>query len=460
MHVLLINPYELGRQPFGLAEPAALLAQSGFQVECLDLSLQRLDLAALGRAALVAISLPMHTATRVALEALPRIRAGAPGAHVCAYGLYAPMNAALLRLQGVHTVLGGESEPDLLALAQAVRDGTAVASDEPRVSLAKVSFAVPDRQPLPPLSRYAQLRLADGRTRTCGFTEASRGCKHLCRHCPVVPVYHGRFRVVPVELVLADIAAQVAVGAEHISFGDPDFFNGPTHAERLVRALHSRFPDLSYDVTIKVEHLLAHAGLLPVLAQTGCLFITSAVEAVDDEVLAHLAKGHTDADFDQAVALTRQAGIALAPTFVPFTPWTTLEGYRRLLVRLVDLALMEAVPPIQLAIRLLVPAGSYLLELPELRTRLAAFDPALLGYPWEHPDPRVDALQRAVQAWVEQSASRPRAEVFGHIWALAHEALGMAVPRLPESALGQPIPHMSEPWYCCAEPTRQQLESF
>ena len=108
-----------------------------------------------------------------------------------------------------------------------------------------------------------------------GYTEATRGCKHLCRHCPVVPVYRGAFRIVQQDVVLEDIRQQVAAGAEHITFGDPDFFNGPGHAIPIVEALHREWPALTYDVTIKMEHLLKHRELLPVLKATGCLFVTS-----------------------------------------------------------------------------------------------------------------------------------------------------------------------------------------
>ncbi len=145
-------------------------------------------------------------------------------------------------------------------------------------------------------------------TKVVGYTEASRGCKHTCRHCPIVPVYDGRFRVVPIDIVLADVRAQVAAGARHVTFGDPDFFNGIRHAMAVVHAVHAEFPDLSYDVTIKIEHLLAHADRLPELTATGCAFVTSAVESVDDDILERLAKGHTLADFERAVALCRDAG--------------------------------------------------------------------------------------------------------------------------------------------------------
>lgn len=460
--VVLVNPYELGRQPFALAEPAAWLKREGFAVRCLDLSLEKLEPEPLAAANVVALYVGMHTATRIAIEALPRIRQLAPEAHLCVYGLYAPMNEALLRAQGVGTVLGGEVEPALVSLCEALRlDGKPPARSAPVVSLARVPFVVPDRSVLPQLSRYAHLVLPEGSTRVAGFAEGSRGCKHLCRHCPVVPVYQGKFRIVPAEVVIEDIRQQVSEGARHISFGDPDFFNGPTHGLKLARALHAAFPEISFDATIKVQHLIDHAGLLPELRACGCLFITSAVEAVDDAILLRLDKNHTSRDFDRAVALTRAAGIALAPTFVAFTPWTTLAGYIALLERLVALRLVESVPPVQLIIRLLVPEGSWLLKLADFRETLPPFDPALLGYPWRHPDPRVDRLQQELQARVAQGEAEKlsRREVFAGLWRRAHEVAGRAVPDLPAD-LGSPIPRLSEPWYCCAEPTAQQLQAF
>jgi radical SAM superfamily enzyme YgiQ (UPF0313 family) len=460
--VVLINPYELGRQPFGLAEPAAWLKREGCEVQCLDLSLQMLEPEVLAGADLVAIYVAMHTATRIAVAALPRIKQLAPGAHLCVYGLYAPMNEAMFRELGVATVLGGEVEPALVSLVRRLKGSNTGAQSEPVVSLSKIDFIMPDRSGLPALARYAHLITPEGGSKIVGFAEGSRGCKHLCRHCPVVPVYQGMFRILPVDVVMDDIRQQVAAGAQHISFGDPDFLNGPTHAERLVRALHAEFPQVTYDATIKIQHLLAHPGLLPVLKQTGCLFITSAVEAVDDRILDYLAKNHTNADFGRAVQLLRAAGIALAPTFVPFTPWTTLEGYIALLARLVELELVESVPPIQLAIRLLVPQGSELLKLPGFMDCLGAFDPKLLGYPWRHTDARVDALQKDIQAWVTEAeaACISRHDSFARIWQLAHAAAGLNAPALPQAGVTVSGARLSEPWYCCAEPTDQQLQSF
>ena len=460
MKVVLVSPYELGRQPFGLAEPTAWLRAQGFEVVCVDLSQASLEPELLLGARLVAIHLAMHTATRIAIEALPRIRELAPDAYLCVYGLYAPVNATYFETLGVQGVLGGEFEADLLELATRVRDEDAPGMFH-RTDVAKLAFQLPDRQSLPPLEQYAQLLGAGPHPLTVGFAEGSRGCKHLCRHCPVVPVYGGRFRIVPVEIVMADIDQQVAAGAQHISFGDPDFFNGPTHALRLIRALHDRHPSLTYDATVKVEHILKHRDALPELARTGCLFLTSAVESVDDVVLAKLEKNHTCADFEEAVRVMREAGIALAPTFVAFHPWSSLEGYLALLTKLVELELVESVPAIQLGIRLLIPQGSRLLELPGFERLIGAFDPELLGYPWAHSDPRVDALALEVQTLAEagERESWSRGATFERIWTAAHSALGRNAPPLPP-LVGDSPPHHSEPWYCCAEPTQQQLQTI
>lgn len=463
MRAVLISTYELGHQPFGVASPAAWLADEGLEVACVDLAVEELDERAVAAADLVAVYLPMHTATRLAAAVLPRVRALNPAAHLCVYGLYAPVNADYLRELGAQSILAGEFEPGLVDLARRLANGGDGGDDAaaPRVDLAKQRFRVPARERLPAPERYAVVLTGDGGERVAGYTEASRGCKHLCRHCPVVPVYGGRFFVVGREVVLEDIRQQVAAGAEHVTFGDPDFFNGPGHALRLVEDLHAEWPWLTYDVTIKVEHLLRHAGDLPRLADTGCLFVTTAVESVDDAVLEKLDKGHTRADFVRVAELAREAGLTLHPTFIPFLPWTTPESYLDLLALLAELGLVDNVAPVQLAIRLLLPRGSRLLELPEMADYLGPFDAEKLSYDWRPADPRADDLQAAAFETVQagERAGRSRRAIFAELWELAHGFAGRPARPLPPGARGpdRPVPHMSEPWYCCAEPTEEQL---
>jgi hypothetical protein len=285
--------------------------------------------------------------------------------------------------------------------------------------------------------------MPDGTERVAGATDATRGCKHRCRHCPIVPVYDGQFRVVAVDTVLADIDQQVAAGAEHITFGDPDFLNGPTHARRVVEALHARHPPVTYDATIKVEHLLRHRDLLPVLARTGCLFVTTAVESVDDHVLEQFEKNHTRADFVEAVGLTREVGLTLAPTFVAFTPWTTRDGYRDLLDTVARLDLIDHVAPVQWGLRLLITQGSRLLELADIQRMAGAFDSRTLTYPWTHEDPRVDQLQQQIAQLIGVGATRSRRALFTEVSCLAGRR-PQEDPYLARAA----IPYLNEPWYC------------
>ena len=471
MRVVLISTYELGRQPFGLASPAAWLRERGVDVLCFDVSRQSLNEDAVRAADLIAFYVPMHTATRLAAALLPSVRKMNPRAHICFYGLYAPVNESYLHAMGADTILGGEFEEGLAALAAgpAATSGNgrcniagpnagAGQQDGPVISLARQKFRVPDRREFAPLEKYARLMMPDGEARTVGYTEASRGCKHLCRHCPVVPVYNGAFRIVDREVVLADIRQQAAMGAEHITFGDPDFFNGVGHAIPLVQELHREFPRLTYDVTIKIEHLLKHSDYLRTLRDTGCLFVTSAVESVEDAVLERLAKNHMRTDFVHVVARFREIGLTLAPTFVTFTPWTTLESYCELLQLVRDQELIENIAPIQFAIRLLIPAGSRLLELAEVREMVGPFDAAALVYPWKHCDPRVDALCERLQEIVHagEKVGRPRGRIFGRIEDAAHEALGSSAAErarvvaasTPVLASRAAIPYLNEPWYC------------
>ena len=457
VRVLLISTYDLGRQPLGLASPAAWLRNEGIQVDCVDTSRDTLTDEQIGEAGLIAFYLPMHTATRLAAPLIARVRGMNASARLAAYGLYAPLNASWLREQGV-TVLGADAEAELLMLTrrQLPTPNVQLPTSDAQIPIAarpRLQFLQPDRAGLPPLSRYASLQMPDGTRRVVGSTDATRGCKHLCRHCPIVPVYGGTFRAIPIDIVMDDVRAQVAAGAQHISFGDPDFFNGPTHARRLVEAVAKEFPRLTYDVTIKIEHVLRHADMLGLLRDTGCLMITSAVESVDDEVLVKLQKRHTRADFIAAVGACRQVGVTLAPTFVPFTPWTTIDGYVDLLTQLDALELVEGVAPIQLAIRLLVTAESKLLEIPEIRDGVDPFDPESLTFPWRHRDPRVDDLQRAVMQVVGSAPHASRGDTFDRILALA-----TGTQNRPARAKGAMPPYMTEGWYCCAEPGPEQLD--
>ncbi len=433
--VLLVSTYELGHQPLHLASPLGFLAAAGIDARAIDLAVEPLDEAAVRAATFVGVAVPMHTALRLGAEVGARIKALNPRAHLCYYGLYAPLNREHLLAHGADSIIGGEYEAALVELA---RGGAT-----PDVSLDRLRFVAPARARLPALGKYARLE-RDGIAELAGYVEASRGCLHHCRHCPIPPVYGGRFFVVPVDVVVADVSAQVAAGARHVTLGDPDFLNGPKHALAVARAIHAAHPSVTFDVTIKVEHILKHRALFAELGALGCAFVVSAVESLSERVLAILDKGHTRADVDEALAILDAAQVPLRPTFVPFTPWTTLDDYLALVDWIEARGMIDHVDPIQLAIRLLIPPGSLLVDHPETRPHLGALEPEKLSYAWTHPDARMDLLAHEVFAAVEAGAS------FADVRALA-EAAASRPPRVDpivhKTVRGRP-PRLSESWFC------------
>jgi len=458
--VLLVSCYELGHQPLGIALPLGFLQRDGFSPAAIDIAVEKLDVEKVNRAGFVGISVPMHTALRLGVRVADRIRELQPECHICFYGLYAALNHEYLLAHGADYCIGGEFEEPLLALIKSLSDG--VGDDVPGVItrdrvqppvLKRLPYAIPARQELPSLEQYAHV-IHNGNCRTAGYVEASRGCLHLCTHCPIPPVYEGRFFAIPKDVVLEDIRRQVAAGATHISFGDPDFLNGPTHSLRVVQAMHDEFPQLTFDFTAKIQHLLTRGQHLPEFAAAGCLFIISAVESLSGRVLEILDKRHTRSDVESAVRLCRDAGIAIRPTWVAFTPWTTLEDYIEMLEFVEAQNLIDHVDPVQYSIRLLIPPGSWIADLEATRPHLGALDEAAFTYRWSHPDPRLDELHRSVSQAAAEGAQKSEdpARTFYRILQLARSYLpAPTVSLFPSDLLPDDrcrAPRLTESWFC------------
>ncbi len=454
MRVLLISTYELGHQPLHVASPAAALRRAGHDVRCLDLSVQPWDHGALEWAQAVGFSVPMHTAMRLALSAGRRVRREHPGLPICFYGLYATVSRELVERELAARAIAGEYEPALTAWVDelAAPCATAQAAGRPIIHLQRGTFDPPARELLPGLERYARLAVG-GEERLVGYVEASHGCVHRCRHCPVPAVYDGRIRIVQAETVLRDIEHLADMGARHITFGDPDFLNGWRHSLAIVRALHERRPELTFDCTTKVEHVLEHADVWDQMAASGCLFVVSALESVNDEILARLDKGHTTAQAVQALDLLREHGIETRPSFMPFTPWTTPADVLDIVDFVAAHDLVANVDPVQYTIRLLVPEDSLLLASEDLREHLGPYQAQRLSYPWRSADPTADRLQGRLSALVQQSAAAEEAIglTFARIRTAVREATGEADGPEPEAIpMGstEGRPRLTEPWFC------------
>jgi radical SAM superfamily enzyme YgiQ (UPF0313 family) len=455
MRLLLVSSYELGRQPVHLASPAAALAGAGIEVSVVDLAVEEWDSSLLDRVDAVAFSVPMHTAMRLAVAVARGVRKERPRLPIAFFGLYAAVGQDHLLGAVADALIVGEYEPDLLAWALQVEDRSA--APVVRRHIGPSSFHRPERSALPAHENYARLEW-QGTARLAAAVEASHGCRHRCRHCPIPVVYDGRMRVVGAGPVLADIDQLAGAGVEHVTFGDPDFLNAPRYSLDLLREAHAAHPGLTFDVTVKVEHILAHAGLWPELASLGVLFVVSAFESTDRRTLEILDKNHTVAGMAEAVSVLRSAGIHVRPTWLPFLPWTTPEAVGDIVGFLDHHRLWSATDPVQLAIRLLIPEGSLLESHPAVTPHLTGYRPELLTWDWEFEHPEADRLHRELDA-IAAEGSDCGAEARDTLSVMRDrigEAARISLPAMPASA---PTPRLSESWFCCAEPTPAQATS-
>lgn len=444
MKVLLVSTYELGHQPLHVASPAGRLHRAGHSVVACDLAVESFSPGVIETVDAIGISVPMHTAMRLAHDLVAKIRSLDPDVPIALYGLYADMG----HVDGVDRVIVGEYEDALTGWIEGLATGS------PNIGLTSDignhHFETPQRSQLPSLDSYAHLSIGEVH-RVVGYVEASHGCRHRCRHCPLPAVYDGRFRIVGSDAVLADVRNLAAAGAEHITFGDPDFFNGPAHGMRILREAHRQDPSLTFDLTIKVEHLLDHRVLLGELAALSVLFVTSAFESTNDRVLELLDKGHTRADMVELLELARFAGLDIHPSWLPFTPWTEPADLADIFAFIDEFDLFEVTEPIQLAIRLLIPRGSLVLDIEGIDQLIGPYDETALTYPWNSPHPSVDALQDRLAVRAELAAERSDGlvQTLTDMWAMALETAGSnrRRPQIPAGAIvGRP--RLTEPWFC------------
>ncbi len=454
VRVLAISTYELGHQPLILARLAAIFKSAAIKYSLCDNSVANRSFTTSDDFLLpdqeppthIFISVPMHTATQLGKTVANRARAiFGSSVQIIAVGLYSKV--ALSATDAFDCGIPSDDRDRVLEVL-----GINLA----RASAFAPGSVLPDRSGLPGLSNYAHL-LAEGEKKLVGYVETTVGCAHLCKHCPVPVIFHGKFKAVPLELIIAQINQLYEEGARHITFGDPDFLNGPTHALKIARELHRAHPDLTFDATVKIEHVLEHPRIWPELRNLGLQFIVSAFEHTSDLILSKLGKGHTREDLISALGLLRDAGIEVRPSLMPFTPWTDRDGLIDLIEFLFDYDLIESVDPVQLSIRLLLPLDS--LVLMDAEAEISAWNPELLSYEWRSADPAIDELQAELAEIAEnsQESELDTDTIFKTMRESIYRRFDLPVPaRQFSAARCAEKPRLSESWFCCAEPTKIQ----
>jgi hypothetical protein len=175
---------------------------------------------------------------------------------------------------------------------------------------------------------------------------------------------------------------------------------------------------------------------------------------VNDAILGYLDKGHTAGDASRATMLLRENGIDVRPSWLPFTPWTTVDDVTAILDFVIDNDLVASVDPVQYTIKLLIPPGSLMLSVPEIEPYLGPYDDGNLTYSWRAADEDTVELQARLTGLVarRQREGADIAEIFEEVYET------VTGRKATLRATDGDRPRLTEPWFCCAEPTRDQFE--
>jgi len=461
LKVIALSFYDLGHQPLSLAAAAAILKSYNCDFSLIDLSNSQLNKENIRAADIILLSVPMHTAARMATSILPELKNLNSNAHISAFGLYAIQLEDALSEKLLDSVFVGEFEPSLKLLIEDHLDKytggqQSLIWDKPKTDFSRQNFLVPERTSLPDLDVYAKVIHYDSEKLT-GYIETSRGCAHVCSHCPVTAVYKGKFRIIDEQSILLDVDNLINQGAEHITFGDPDFFNAPKHSLKIASLIKAKYPKITFDATIKVEHILEYKNLIKSLDELGFIYIISAFESTSDIVLKNLKKNHNLYDMHHVIEICKNANLFIKPTWIPFTPWMLNSDYASMINFIIENELVELTPRIQYGIKLLIPKYSALLEDDSLDSFDIKYSSDALNHEWEHVDRSIEKLYSMVSELILSSMSHksPKGQFFQNLCSLVevitHEKISSCT-KVSTTRLGS-----TENWYCCAEPTDQQL---
>ena len=438
MKILLTSFYDLGKQPKIIAEIVDRYNSAEIDFDFFDFSVedQNKDLENYD---VLGIYAPMHTATILSIEYIKDKKL--PN-KMFTFGLYGSVledfNSSIRYIKDI--------ESDELALFLEI-------NDDHQFSLKN---NIPNRQIFPDISNYAHL--VDGSNNIiAGSVETTYGCKHSCTHCPVPISFNGTFKTYSLEKIISDVENQVNQGAKHISFNDPDFFNGPIHALKILESLNKKFPTITYDSTIKVEHIIKYKKYFKELSSLNMVFVISAFETTNDLVLSILEKNHTSNDLNTSIEISQDFGIDVRPTWMPFSPWTELNDLSNIVNLIEKYKLRETVDPIQLTIKLLIPKHSLIIKKPEINKYLGNYEKNSLSFKWEYENNDVEKLQSSLFDFILHNS-----ELDEH-----KQYLGMVniIEKFTDTELLKNSTYdfknaskLSETWFCCAEPSKIQLD--
>lgn len=403
---LVVSPFEGGYQPITALSAFTALRNAGYENTLFhDAYVDGLPEDLFDDVDVVAISVPLFDALMAGLKLSEMVRAKNSTAKIVFFGQYATLNAARLPGKYGDYAVVGEWEQPLVNLARHFTTGEvldkiglvnardAAAGLIPHPYIARNKITVADRSVAPPLYKYPQPhveKLLGVKSPVVGGVESTRGCHHKCTYCSVYAAYDGKVIPISDDIVFSEVRYLMSQGMTHLTFTDAEFFNSKSQGIRILRALHSEFPQLTYDFTTRIDHILEHEEALREMKELGVRFITSALEFPTQIVLDVVAKDISIADIELAINKLRNIGIRLNPTFIMFNPWVNRDDIVAFKDFIKRNELEDVVDAIQYETRLHLYKGSpLLLRASTANLELTEFE---FHYDWKHPDPMVDEM--------------------------------------------------------------------
>lgn len=397
---LIVSTFECGLQPLSAASLASSLIEHGIEASVWDADVFA-DAPPDDDVDLVIVSAPLFEGLERGVAVARDL--SARGRRVVACGQYARLFSDEFAAV-TDGVLMDEPEASVDGLVRWLAepdagppDGTKTASEFiPFPKPMSRRWTLPARGLLPDIGQYPSHTTDFG---LMGNLETTRGCHHKCGYCSVFAAYGARVVPIPLEVVVGDAAQLADQGATHFTFIDAEFFNMRRHGVKAMEAINAELGPCTFEFTTRMDHLVEFAGLLPQMRELGLRRVTSALEFPSDRVLDAMDK---EADVDlmrQAIRTVHDAGLELAPTFIPFTPWVTYDELVRFDDFLDETELAPRVSPTARQTRLYLYKGSPLLDSPSLAGVELVERP--YDYDWVHTDPRVDDLWQQMRADAE-----------------------------------------------------------
>jgi anaerobic magnesium-protoporphyrin IX monomethyl ester cyclase len=295
------------------------------------------------RPALVGLSFLSTTSYPYAKILARQIRAVNPTVRLAFGGVFATLNAQLVKLQcpEVDFVCRGDGEQLILDLAERLedpadvagltwsKDGELVHNPNRPMDRNLDQWPFPDRESLPldfvesmPLDVPAVLSLERFTT-----MQTSRGCPWPCVFCDIPIFNEGKWRSRSAEHVLAEFEHLQKLGYGSVYFVDDHFLLQPKRIEAICRGIGERDVRIHWGCEGRVDSTAQH--LFPAMARAHCRTIMFGIESGSQKVLDRLKKGQTLAEVESAVSNAKRAGIEIVHGFfVVGSPEETVEDIR------------------------------------------------------------------------------------------------------------------------------------